>query len=244
MQEHVGLTGFSVGFLEDDLNFAAQVIRDLKLMDCTIEHRRTGEDFLASVQEFTFDLCLFDLQLPDMSGLEVMRQLQTMRKMPPVIFLTASDTEENISSILLAGADDYIVKPHNPSILRARIESLLRRLRQQDVKLAPELLGALKIDYNAQQIFLDSELVNLTRTETILAFTLLQRRGQIVSRQVLYQALGLDSDVAVETRRLDVHISRIRSKLELNVMKSWKLSSVYQRGYRMEYFEQEHGVSG
>ena len=89
------------------------------------------------------------------------------------------------------------------------------------------------------EILLNGQLVNLTAMETTVAFALLQRRGQIVPRQTLYQILKIDDDLAIDTRRLDVHISRIRSKLALNTASGWKLSSVYQRGYRIEFLNKK-----
>lgn len=228
---------FAVALLEDDPYFAAQLIRDLAHMNCQVRHFRTGEACVESLKNTTADLCLFDLQLPGISGLEVMTQLKTIGRMPPVIFLTSNDTEEDIAHILLAGADDYIVKPHNTPILRARIQALLRRIRNDNPS-HQEHLGSLTIDHKALKIFLHGQQVNLTGMETILAFALFQRRGQIVSRQTLYEYLNMNVQ-AVDTRRLDVHISRIRSKLELNIANGWKLSSIYQRGYRMEYFNEK-----
>ncbi|MEK7345030.1 MAG: response regulator transcription factor [Pseudomonadota bacterium] len=227
----------TLALLEDDPYFADRVSQDLTQMGCQISHFRTGEDCIKGLQEKSVDLCLFDLQLPGISGLEVMTRLSALGRMPPVIFLTSNDSEEDIARILLAGADDYIIKPHNANILKARIKALLRRTRHNTTP-PQEHLGALTIDHAAQKIFLDGQLVKLTSMETTLAFALLQQRGQIVSRQSLYKVLDID-DMAVDTRRLDVHLSRIRSKLQLNVANGWTLSSVYQRGYRIEYFHEK-----
>jgi DNA-binding response OmpR family regulator len=228
---------FAVALLEDDSYFAAQVAQDLIQMNCHVSHFQTGEDCLEALKNFTFDICIFDLQLPGISGLEVMTRLRLLGLMPPVIFLTSNDTETEIEHILLAGADDYIIKPHNSNILKARISALLRRTRSNASPLK-EQLGALTIDHSALRIFLNDQIVNLTSMETTLAFALLKRRGQIVTRQTLYQTLNI-TDMAVDTRRLDVHVSRVRSKLKLNITNGWKLSSIYQRGYRIEYFNEK-----
>ncbi len=234
----VGSFSPTLALLEDDLYFASKVIRDLTEMGCQVSHYRTGEECLKSLQENTFDLCIFDLQLPGISGLDVMESLNAIGRMPPAIFLTSNDSEEDIARILLAGADDYVIKPPNTSILHARIKALLRRTRGETLP-PEEHLGLLTIDHASLKIFLNGQLVNLTAMETTVAFALLQRRGQIVSRQTLYQILNIDNDLAIDTRRLDVHISRIRSKLALNTASGWKLSSVYQRGYRIEFLNKK-----
>ncbi|WP_300557235.1 response regulator transcription factor [Limnohabitans sp. Rim8] len=228
---------FAVALLEDDLDFADQLTKDLIPMNCQVSHFHTGEDCLEALEKNTFDICLFDLQLPSISGLEVMTRLRTGGQMPLVIFLTSNDNEAEIEHTLLAGADDYIIKPHNPNILKASIRALLRRTRS-DAAPFKEQLGALTIDHSALRIFLNDQPVNLTSMETTLAFALLRRRGQIVSRQTLNQTLNI-TDMAVDTRRLDVHLSRLRSKLALNITNGWKLSSIYRRGYRIEYFNEK-----
>ena len=228
-------TSSAIGVIEDDPEFAAQLTLDLTQYGHQIKHFNTGEDFLSELQQHQFDLCLFDLNLPGINGLEVLTKLKRQDYPPPVVFITSNDSEDVIAHILLSGADDYIVKPYHPHVLHARIQALLRRTQPKETE-NTEQLGHLTIDHIGQTIALRGERVSLTGKERIIIFALLKRRGQIVSRQMLNTTMGND-DLAVDTRRLDVHISRIRSKLELNMSNGWKLTSIYQLGYRLDYIE-------
>lgn len=227
---------YTLAILEDDLDFSLALSRDLSQLGYLVSSFSTGTECIKFLTKNSFDVCIFDLNLPDISGLEVMTQLKTIERMPPVIFLTSDDTEQTIEHILLTGADDYVIKPPSLPVLHARIKALLRRAKNN--RSPVERLGSLTIDHLQQQIFIDGELVNLTGMETTLAFALLQRRGEIVSRQTLNEIMGTE-DLEVDTRRLDVHISRIRKKLKIGFANGWKLSSIYQRGYRIEQFSGE-----
>lgn len=221
-------------FLEDEPLFAASICRDLEALNYAVTHFSSGQSCYDHLVLHDHDLCLFDWNLPDMPGTEVMDRLRKIRRMPPVIFMTGNDSERDVAQVLMAGADDYIIKPPDIGVLHARIQALLRRVRQSEQTVGKEVLGHLAIDYQNKVIFRHGNPVALTGSETILAFDLFMRRGQIVPRQHLYEILGIKG-LAVDTRRLDVHISHLRSKLALNAMNGWKLSSVYQRGYRLEY---------
>lgn len=223
-----------IAFLEDDQTFAAHICRELEILNYAVTHFTTGQACLRNLLINNYDICIFDWNLPDMPGTDVLARLEKVRRMPPVIFMTGNDSEHDVAQVLLAGADDYIIKPPVLSVLHARIQAVLRRLKLRAEPLSKESLGHLVIDYHNKVILCNDKLVSLTGSEAILAFDLFIHRGQIVTRQHLYELLGIDG-VAVDTRRLDVHISHLRSKLGLNAMNGWKLTSIYQRGYRLEY---------
>ena len=225
-------------FLEDDPLFAANICRELEALNYSVTHFSSGQACLSHLVLHEHDVCLFDWNLPDMQGTEVMERLLKIRRMSPIIFMTGNDSEKDVSQVLMAGADDYIIKPPVISVLHARIQSLLRRLQQREQPVHKEHLGNLVIDYLNKVILCQGKPVSLTGSEAILAFDLLMHRGQIVTRQHLYGLLGI-GDVHVDTRRLDVHISHLRRKLSLNVINGWKLSSIYQRGYRLEFLYEE-----
>lgn len=224
----------NIVFLEDNLDFASSVLVDLENFGYQVIHFARGEECIRHLMSQGCDLCIFDWHLPDMTGDQVMQALAQVGRMPPVIFLSSNDHEETVSNMLMAGADDYVVKPPNPRVLRARIESLLRRTQSQSPLPESETVGELTVDYQKNSIFKGQQIVPLTGYESMIAMELFKRRGQIVPRADLYALLGI-SEMAIDTRRLDVHISHLRRKLGLNAMGGWKLSSVYQRGYRLEY---------
>lgn len=226
----------NIAFLEDDLVFAADICRELEARHYKVTHFTTGHACLSHLVNHDHDVCLFDWHLPDMAGTEVMERLKKIKRMPPVIFMTGNDEEEDVAQVLMAGADDYIIKPPVIAVLHARIQALLRRFKKSEQPVHKEQIGQLSIDYSNKVILLNGAPVALTGTEAILAFDLFMQRGRVVSRQHLYGLLGID-DVAIDTRRLDVHISHLRSKLALNAANGWRLTSIYQRGYRLEFLE-------
>ncbi len=225
-----------IAFLEDDPVFSADICRELKARHYEVTHFETGHACLSHLVNHHHDICLFDWQLPDMAGTEVMARLKKINRMPPVIFMTGNDAEEDVAQVLMAGADDYIIKPPVMAVLHARIQALLRRLKEREQPVHKEQIGHLSIDYSNKVILLNGAPVALTGTEAILAFDLFMQRGRVVARQHLYSLLGIE-DVAIDTRRLDVHISHLRSKLALNAANGWRLTSIYQRGYRLEFLE-------
>jgi DNA-binding response OmpR family regulator len=227
-----------IAFLEDDPAFAADICRELEARHYSVTHFATGQECLSHLVNHDHDMCLFDWNLPDMAGTDVMARLRKINRMPPVIFMTGNDAEEDVAQVLMAGADDYIIKPPVIAILHARLQALLRRIRQREQVVLKEEIGQLGIDYSNKVISLNGAPVPLTGTEAILAFDLFMQRGRVVTRQHLYALLGID-EVAIDTRRLDVHISHLRSKLALNAANGWKLTSIYQRGYRLEFLEGE-----
>jgi two-component system response regulator RegX3 len=236
MNNELNLPVARIAFLEDDEAFAANICKLLKANNYEVTHFSTGYACLQSLKVQKYDIGLFDWYLPDIDAPVVMSRLKTIGKLPPIIFLTSYDNEINVTQAFMDGADDYVVKLTSTAVLIARINALLRRLKNSKKTTQKEILGHIEIDYQHKIIYYQGTPVGLTGTETLLAFELLYCRGQIVSRQNLNEIIGL-KEFAVDTRRLDVHLSHLRKKLGLQMENGWKLTSVYQRGYRLEYFD-------
>lgn len=117
----------NIAFLEDNLDFAQDIIVALTNAGHQVRHFLSGRKCLKVVSSERFDLCILDWQIPDMSGAEVLASLKLKGNVPPVIFLTGRDAEEDIVKVMDAGADDYIVKPPNLNVLVARVNAHLRR---------------------------------------------------------------------------------------------------------------------
>ena len=227
--------GARIAFLEDDASFAAPVRDWLIGADYVIDHFLSGRDCLsAMLSSKSYALGLFDWQLPDISGPQVMAQLHARGQATPVIFLTCQASEQKVAEVLLAGADDYVIKPPVYAVLDARMQSLLRRSMRMFQGAPPESLGRLTIDCAHRTFLRDGQPVALTPRETDLAVYLFMHRGELVPRARLNQVLNVDPR-AVDTRRLDVHMSHLRSKLGLTADQGFRLSSVYRQGYRLEY---------
>ncbi|HOY69406.1 MAG TPA: response regulator transcription factor [Methylotenera sp.] len=224
-----------IAFLEDDVHYAAQIIEWLKQANYEVGHFITGMDFLKNFSDAQYDLCIFDCSLPDISGADVMGSIKLRsNKLPPIIFLTGHNKEEeDIVRMMESGADDYLIKPVSRPILLVRINALLRRS-------SPDLcddnfseFGALKVDTKQRKVSIDGADIKLTDKEFDLAVYFLRNEGALLSRVHLMQVVW-GSSAEVETRKVDVHVSHLRTKLKLTPEYGWKLTSIYQQGYRLE----------
>lgn len=225
---------WSVGCLEDDQDQA-------ELLRLWLEHAgygcalfRNATDFRRRLGSEAVDLLLLDRSLPDATGIDVLTFIrQSSNASLPVIFLTASGEESDIVEGLAAGADDYVVKPPKQGELLARVAAVLRR-RGADLEGSDVLeMPPYRLDSQRRQILIDGVSVDLTQREYELANYLFRRQGRIVSRDALLENVwNLAGDVT--TRTVDTHISRLRKKLGLSGENGWRLTAVYQHGYRIE----------
>jgi len=174
----------------------------------------TGHAALGAVAEQPPDLLILDLNLPGLSGLElcrILRARQDTRRLP-IIMLTARTGEDDRVAGLDTGADDYITKPFSVKELSARVRSALRRLAQADDSLLTYRGDTLVADFDAVSVTVGGAPVRLTRREFELLKYLVQNRRRVVSRdRLLERVWGYDRQI--ETRSVDVHVGRLRSKL-------------------------------
>jgi DNA-binding response OmpR family regulator len=208
--------GNRVLVVEDEADIARLVKHTLERDgDLLVEIVQRGDDALQSAVDEIPALIVLDLNLPGLSGFEVCRVLRarpaTMHV--PIIMLTARAGEADRVSGLELGADDYVTKPFSPRELAARVRAVLRRPPQVSVAPAATYRGAhLVADFDAVSVFVDGRPVRLTRRELELLKHLVQNRNRVLTRdRLLERVWGYDRDV--ETRSIDVHVGRLRSKL-------------------------------
>lgn len=226
-----------IAFLEDDLAYAESMLEWFGEAGYDVDHFVTGLDFLRKFSNVQYDLCIFDWALPDMEGPNVMVSIKLRsNKLPPIIFLTGHSSEEDIVRVIESGADDYIVKPASRQLIIARINALLRRTRPEYKNETVCDFGNLKIDTKQRLVVLDGEEIKLTDKELDLAWYFLRNVGVLLSRTHLMQVVW-GSSADIETRKVDVHVSHLRTKLKLTPEFGWKLTSIYQQGYRLERAE-------
>lgn len=162
------------------------------------------------------DLIVLDLMMPELDGYETLRLLRDApgTSRVPVILLTARDEDEQRIRGLELGADDYVTKPFNAKELVLRVQAVLRRASAEPVVSRRMLtVGPIELDRDAMTASSDGRPVDLTLLEYRLLETLLERRGRVQSRQQLFEA-AWDTNAQIETRTVDMHIARLRSKLE------------------------------
>ncbi|WP_309112666.1 response regulator transcription factor [Saccharothrix sp.] len=223
--------GFSVLLVEDDEHIRRALGLALADEGFAVTDAVSGEEALDLLTRSTFDVVLLDLMLPGVDGLEVCRTLRAKGDLPIIIVTARTDASDVITG-LEAGADDYVTKPLVAGVLAARIRALLRRrgtgrpdevLRVGDLEVLPEV----------GKVHRGGDELHLTRTEFRLLVELLSAAGRIVTREDLLQRVW-GYDYFGDTRLLDVHIRRLRRKVEPDPDNPALVLTVRGVGYRTE----------
>ncbi|MEV6715908.1 response regulator transcription factor [Lentzea sp. NPDC051208] len=193
-----------------------------------VDEAGSGEEALHRLETESFDVVLVDLTLPGVDGLEVVRTLRARGDLPIIVVTARTDARDVIAG-LEAGADDYVTKPLMATVLAARVRALLRRRGpgRETVR-----IGALEIRPQEGLVHRAGERVHLTRTEFRLLLELAGAGGRIVTREQLLQKVW-GYDYFGDTRLLDVHIRRLRRKIEANPDDPELLLTVRGSGYRI-----------
>ena len=204
--------------LEDDEALGRGICMALETSSCTVTHCSTRCQATGILQSTAFDLLIFDINLPDGSGLELLRTLRQNGSFTPAILLTANDLELDEVTGLEAGADDYITKPFNSGELIARIKAHLRRerrARQTEAERNPvyECRG-LEVDETARTVQLDGQPVNVTTKEFDILLTLIRSPKRVFSMDQLFELVWKEESLAGDSRTIMVYISNIRKKIE------------------------------
>lgn len=223
-----------IAYLEDDADQAALIRRWLEGAGHSCHHFDRGHALRRSLARESFDLYILDWHLPDVDGLEVLKEIRARSPRSPVIFATVRGRDDDIAHVLQAGADDYIAKPVRQGELLGRIQAVARRA-QGEAAAAPERLelAPFTIERRERRILRGGQPVALTDREYELALFLFQNVGKLLSRSHLQEAVwGLGAKA--QTRTVDTHMSRLRGKLGLTEENGWLLASVHQFGYRLE----------
>lgn len=224
-----------IALLEDDPDQVSIYTHWLQDAEHSVRAYATAADFLRSVRRDSFDLYLLDWMLPDLSGIEVLEKLRgEMQDFTPVLIATAKDRERHVVQALEAGADDYLVKPLRQREMLARVSALARRAsggRARDGSLDAE---PYRLDAEKKRAALNGDEINLTSKEFDLAAFFFRNNGRVVSRAHILEAVWGIENTELSTRTVDTHISRLRKKMQLNETNGWKLSAIYQHGYRLE----------
>ena len=223
-----------VAIVEDDPTQSAQM--DLLLTrqghECTIISTTKG--MISLLRRSTFDLLLLDWVLPDGSGVEVVEWVRkNISPPPPMLMVTARADEADVVNALKAGADDYIVKPPSEAVLCARVEALLRRTYRERSDASAEQYAGYVFDTARKTVSCRAEPQPLTAKEFELALLLFRNANRALSRSYISDSVwGWNADL--ESRTLDIHVSRVRSKLALRPENQVRLAPIYGYGYRLE----------
>jgi two-component system response regulator RegX3 len=219
--------------VEDEPSLSEPLAFLLRREGYDIEVTEDGRSALAAFDRAGADLVLLDLMLPGLSGTEVCRELRAQSSVP-IIMLTAKDSEVDIVVGLELGADDYVTKPYSSRELLARIRAVLRRrVEPDDADEAIIAGGRVRMDVDRHTVEVDGQPVAMPLKEFELLELLMRNAGRVLTRgQLIDRVWG--SDYFGDTKTLDVHIKRIRSKIEVTPSEPVQLVTVRGLGYRFE----------
>lgn len=212
--------------LEDDEALGRGICMALETPSCTVTHCSTCLQAINILQGMVFDLLILDINLPDGSGLELLRTLRQNGNSTPAILLTANNLELDEVTGLEAGADDYITKPFSLAVLRARVNAQLRRsvpVKQDRIELNGFILDFTRMEFSKEWTIID-----LSKTEQRLLRLLVENRGRTLPRELLLEKVW-DGGEFVDENALSVAVRRLRGKLG-----NAPIRTVYGVGYTWE----------
>jgi two-component system response regulator RegX3 len=220
--------------VEDEASFSEALAFLLGKEGFVVDTASTGTEALEKFSRNEFDLILLDLMLPEISGIEVCRTIRTQSQVP-IIMLTAKDTEIDKVVGLELGADDYVTKPYSRSELVARIRAVLRRGNGVVSEAETGVLSVanIRMDIDRHQVSVEGKPIALPLKEFELLEFLMRNAGRVLTRNQLIDRVW-GSDYVGDTKTLDVHIKRLRAKVEKDPANPTLIQTVRGLGYKIE----------
>ena len=223
--------------VEDDAAVGNLIATTLETQNYQFHRAKTGASALVDALSYRPDVMLLDLGLPDMDGLDVLKELSGLPQEVPVIIISARDRESEKVKALDMGADDYVTKPFSTQELVARVRSQLRRYTSLgDIHSSGEntiVNGRLCFNLDEHVLYADGEPIKLTATETKIVELLMRNPGRIFPAEEIYSKIWNESAYSTENTVM-VHIRRIREKIEINPGEPEYLKVVWGIGYKFE----------
>lgn len=214
--------------IEDDKALSSGIALALQSDEIEISSCYNIQSARTQLSNADFDLLILDINLPDGSGLDLLREVKQSRR-ELVILLTANDMETDIVTGLEMGADDYITKPFSLAVLRARVNTQLRKQSnsQNNVYMQDDFV----FDFSKMEFIKHSSSVELSKTEQKLLRILVENKGKTLERSILVDRIWTDGAEYVDENALSVTVKRLRDKLEENPSKPEFIKTVYGIGY-------------
>ena len=209
--------------VEDEKPISDLIKLNLSMAGYATEQAFDGHTAVKHIQKTDFDLALLDIMLPGLDGYDLLPKM-TARGIP-VIYVTAKDSLKDRVSGLENGADDYITKPFEGTELVARVKAVLRRRGKAEPRC---LFGDIEVDFGSRRVLKNGQPMDLTLKEFDLLKYLIDNKNIAVSRENLLKHVW-DYESPANTRTVDIHIQKLRSKLEIDNIKT-----VFKLGYRLE----------
>ena len=214
---------YRILIVEDEVPIAELIEMNLKQAGFVCEYALDGEVAALKIEENPYDLILLDIMLPKINGYELMEYIEPTGI--PVIFISAKESVKDKIKGIKMGADDYIVKPFDISEVLARVEMVLRRYGKGSAKLT---FKDIVIDPNTREVRKGEKIVSLTPKEYELFLFLVQNKNQLLFREDLFEEVW-QTEYVGNSRTLDLHIQRLRKKLDLKE----EIKTVVRMGYKL-----------
>jgi len=220
--------------VEDEASFSEALEFLLGKEGFSVMTAATGTEALRKFEQGGIDLILLDLMIPEVSGTEVCRQIRAKSKVP-IIMLTAKDSEVDKVVGLEIGADDYVTKPYSSRELIARIRAVLRRNSDDGISVDPGTLSVhgIRMDIDRHQVSMNGIPLSLPLKEFELLEFLMRNAGRVLTRMQLIDRVW-GSDYVGDTKTLDVHVKRLRAKIESDPANPKIIQTVRGLGYKVE----------
>ena len=226
-----------VAIADDETEISQEISHHLSNEGLSCETFRNGDEVVAALRKSTYDVILLDWNMPGRTGVEVIEWAsQNLEKAPAFIIMTSRSDPEDVVRGLEAGACDFIVKPEHPSVVLARVNAAGRRVIPRNADPVVEL-GPYSINRSTREASLHGENIKLTAKEFSLASVFFENLERPLSRNYLLAKVWGSSD-QMETRTLDMHVSRVRSKLQLRPENGVVIQTVFGFGYRLNSSEE------
>lgn len=223
--------------VEDEQSIVTLIKYNLEQENFLTDVAHDGAQAIEKVAKQQYDLIILDLMLPKLNGLDVCKKIREKDSYIPILMLTARTEEEDRIKGLNIGADDYITKPFSPKELIARIHAVFRRTQQQSPQTKIShcyTIGDIDVYPERYEAFLKNNQLELTKKEFELLLYFVQNDGTTLSRDELLSSVW-NYDFAGDTRIVDVHVGRLREKIEQDTKNPQYIKTVRGFGYKMEY---------
>ncbi|GAA4642944.1 response regulator transcription factor [Pontixanthobacter gangjinensis] len=226
-----------IAIADDDLEILEQLASVLEGTGHQFDKYRNGNDLIVALKRETFDVVVADWNMPGSTGVDVLKWAKDAIEHPPAfILITSRAGKSDVVKGLELGATDYIIKPESSEVILARIEAAGRKIVREKPDRFAEFAD-FKIDRLKQIIEHDGEPVKLTSKEFSLALLFFENLNRPLSRSYIFSQIWGGS-IDVETRTLDMHVSRVRSKLGLRPQNGYAIQTVFGFGYRMDKYSE------
>ncbi len=236
------MSDYSVLVVEDEASFAEALTIGLGREGFAVSVASDGADALRRFDELDPDLVLLDVMLPTMSGIDVCRAIR-MKSKVPIIMVTAKGSEVDTVVGLEVGADDYVTKPYRLRELVARMRAVLRRFEEANAAMPvaagaggpaePIIVGPVAVDIDRHEVSVDGEQQSLPLKEFELLALLMENAGRVLTRDVLIDRIW-GSDYVGDTKTLDVHIKRLRGRIEDDPKSPVRIVTIRGLGYKYD----------